>query len=170
MQIVDSSDLGMGPGPEGFFLVNYSARTFTADQYCEAVIPTDATSGWAYMVYVRWRASDRARYGFAYDSDPNQPAFGDWILKYDGVPSAQTRVFAQVPAAAPPNPGDTLKVEVRGYTVTGYYNGTKVIEATDTDASKIASGVPGLAARWSNGNTSTSITVKVWESWCGGSL
>gem|GEM_PF-2387025 len=169
VKIVGSSDLGMGPGPLGFFLVNWTGTTFEADQFCEAKVPADATPGWAYMVYVRWRATDAARYGFAYDSDPSQPQFGTWIFKYDGVPSSQTRVFASVPGPAI-QPGDTVRVEIRGYTLRGFLNGNLIMEATDTDATRIANGVPGLAARWSNGNTRTDVDVMVWESWSGGSL
>ena len=170
VRVVANSDVGMGPGPQGFFLINRTSPVFSADQFSEATIPTDVTAGWAHQVYVRWRASDRARYGFGYDSDPNQAQFGLWYFKYDGLPTAQTRYFATSPATITPQPGDTLRVEVRGYTLRGYLNGTKVLEGTDLDASKIADGVPGLAARWANGNTQTTTTVKVWESWAGGSL
>lgn len=172
VRIIGDSDLGMGPGTQGFFLATRINPTFSADQFCEATIPTDVTSGWAHQVYVRWRATDKARYGFGYDNDPNQAQYGSWYFKYDGVPSAQTRYFATTPASPTflPGPGDTLRVEIRGYTLRGYLNGTKVLEATDTDASKIADGPPGLAARWANGNTQTSTNVKVWESWAGGSL
>lgn len=170
VRIIGGSDLGMGPGPEGFFLVSYTARTFSADQFGEATIPTDVAANWIHQVYVRWRATDRARYGFGYNSDPGQASFGNWYFKYDGVPSAQTRVFATAAATATPQPGDRIRVEIVGYTLKGYFNGTLVLEATDTDASKIANGVPGLAARWATGNTSTSVEVKVWESWSGGSL
>jgi hypothetical protein len=170
VRILDSSDLGMGPGAQGFFLVNWTRRAFSADQFCEATLPTDATPGWIYMVHVRWRATDGARYGFAYNGDPGQSTYGSWIFKYDGVPTVQTRVFASTPATVTPQPGDTLRVEIVGYTLRGYLNGTLVLEATDTDASKISSGVPGLAARWATGNTSTNINIKVWESWSGGSM
>ena len=170
VRILDASDLGMGPGPQGFFLANWTQRAFAADQFCEATIPTDATAGWAYMVYVRWRSSDRARYGFAYDNDPSQPNFGDWIFKYDGVPGPDTRIIASTPAGDTPQPGDTLRVEIVGYTLRGYLNGTLVLEATDGDVTKIADGVPGLAARWAVGNQSTTNPAKVWESWAGGSL
>jgi hypothetical protein len=170
VKIIAGSDLGMGPGPQGFFLVNWTKQTFAADQFSEGSVPLDVTAGWAHGVYVRWRASDAARYMFAYDNDPNQPLFGSWIFKYDGVPGPQTRIIASAPASVTPQPGDTLRIEVTGYTLRGYLNGTKLLEATDTDPTKIADGVPGLAARWANGNTSTSSDVKVWESWCGGSL
>jgi len=170
VRILDTSDLGMGPGPEGFFLANWTQRAFTADQFCEATIPADATAGWAYMVYVRWRVSDRARYGFAYDNDPSQPNFGDWIFKYDGVPGPDTRIIASVAAVDTPQPGDTIRIDVVGYTLRGYLNDALVLEATDTDLTKIADGVPGLAARWAEGNQSTTDPAKVWESWSGGSL
>lgn len=169
VQIISDSDLGMGVGPQGFFLINWTADTFPNDQFCQATIPSDATPGWAYMVYVRWRSTDGARYGFAYNSDPGQPSFGNWIFKYDGVPSSETRVFAMTPATAP-QPGDTIRVEVEGFTLRGYHNGTLVLEATDTDSTRIAAGETGLAARWSNGNMSTDAPAKVWESWSGGEL
>jgi hypothetical protein len=171
VQIIASTDLGMTPGPEGFFLVNWTKRAFGPDQFSEATIAPDATAGWAYMVYVRWRASDRARYGFAYDDDPNQPLYyNKWIFKYDGVPGPQTRIIASAPGASAPQPGDTLRVEIRGYTLSGYWNGTKVLEATDADPTMIADGVPGLASRWANGNMSTSVDARVWGSWTGGAL
>ena len=170
VRIVGDSDVGMGPGPEGFFLINRISPVFGVDQFCEATIPTDVTDGWAHQVYVRWRPSDAARYGFGYDNDPSQPQFKSWYFKYDGVPGPQTRYFATAPATVTPQPGDTLRVEIRGYTLRGYLNNTLVLQATDTDVTKIATGVPGLAARWANGNTATPSTVKVWESWAGGSL
>jgi hypothetical protein len=169
VRIVASSDLGMGPGPQGFFLVNWVGSVFSADQYCEATLPSDVEPGWAHMVYVRWRQSDAARYGFVYDNDSAKATFGQWIFKYDGVPPAQTRIIASADGVQP-QPGDRLRVEVRGFTLRGYHNGTMVLEATDTDGTRISDGLTGLAARWSNGNQSTTSEVKVWESWKGGSL
>jgi hypothetical protein len=86
--------------------------------------------------------------------------------------SAQTRILKQTPANAvtPPAPGDVLRIEVVGYELRGYKNKSLVMTAVDTDASKITGGAPGLAARWATGNGSTASDVKVWESWCGGSL
>lgn len=171
VQIIDDSDLGMGPGPQGFFLVNWRGSEFTPDQFCEATIPEDVTDGWAHQVYVRWREDDGARYGFGYNNDPGQTQFGNWYFKYDGVPSAETRVFATADAGGvTPQPGDTIRVEVEGYTLRGYFNGDLVLEATDEDPSKIAAGEVGLAARWATGNQSTDVSAKVWESWSGGDL
>jgi hypothetical protein len=172
VRIIGSSDLGMGAGPQGFFLVNWRGSTFGGDQFCEATIPLDVNPNWLHQVYVRWRSSDRARYGFGYAGDPNQSVYGNWIFKYDGVPTQQTRIVGQVLANAvtPPVAGDTLRVEIVGFELRGYKNGTLVMTATDTDSTKISSGETGLAARWANGNQSTNTDVKVWESWSGGSM
>jgi hypothetical protein len=75
-----------------------------------------------------------------------------------------------VAATDVPLPGDTIRVEVEGYTLRGYHNGQLVLEAEDTDATKIAEGDTGLAARWATGNMGTDQAAKVWESWAGGSL
>jgi hypothetical protein len=163
VQILANSDLGMLKGNQAFFLIDWVGNTFSADQYCEATPAQDAPAGWAYMVYVRRRTSDGARYGFVYDNDPSQPNYGDWIFKYDGVPGPQTRVFASVKATTIPKLGDTLRVEIVGYTLKGYLNGGLVLQATDTDATKIANGRPGLAARLATGNASLGVDSKVWE-------
>jgi hypothetical protein len=154
----------------GFFLVTYTARPFPPDQPGEATIPTDVDARGSIRSTVRWRESDWARYGFGYNGDPGQPGYRTWYFKYDGVASAQTRVFATAPAPMSPQPGDRLRVEIVGYTLKGFWNGTLVLEGTDTDPTKIGGGAPGLAARWATGNISTTAPVKVWESWSGGSL
>ena len=170
VQIIDNSALGMVPGPQGFFLINWRGGSFGPDQFCEAVIPADATPDWAHQPYVRWRENDGARYGFGYDNDPNQVEYYQkWYFKYDGVPSAQTRMMALTDGPAPV-PGDTLRVEVIGYTLYGYHNGNLVLTYTDTDPSRIADGEVGLAARWATGNQQTDQDAKVWESWRGGTF
>jgi hypothetical protein len=168
VRILGDSDLGMAQGNQAFFLIDWVGDTFSADQYCEATISPDAPAGWAYMVYVRRQTSNGARYGFVYDDDMSQPNYGDWIFKYDGVAGPETRVFASTAAVTTPEPGDTLRVEIVGYTLKGYLNGQLVLEATDTDATKIANGRPGLAARLSTGNGTLSLDSKVWESFAAG--
>lgn len=170
VQILGNSDLGMVAGNQAFFLADWVGNRFSADQYCEATPTAEAPAGWAYMVYVRRRASDGARYGFGFDNDPSQPNSGDWIFKYDGVPGPQTRVFASAKAATAPKLGDTLRVEVVGYALKGYLNGELVLEGTDTDPSKIASGQPGLAARLATGNGTLGADAKVWESFAAGGM
>lgn len=172
VQIIGNSDLGMVAGPQGFFLANWAGTAFGPDQYCEAVIPPDAPPNWAHQVYVRRRSDDAARYGFGFDNDSTQTLyFNKWYFKYDGVAGPQTRMFGVVdkgPQA--PGPGDTLRVEIIGYTLYGYWNGRLMATATDTASNRIANGVPGLAARVANGNQAITQSVKVWEMWRGGTL
>ena len=171
VQILGNSDLGMAAGSQGFFLANWVGSAFGADQFCEAVIPLDVAPDWAHQVYVRRRTSDLARYGFGFDNDPNQALyFNKWYFKFDGVPESQTRMFGLVDGKQAPKPGDTLRVEIRGYTLYGYWNGKLMTTATDAASNRIANGVPGLAARVANGNQSISQNAKVWESWGGGNL
>ena len=172
VQILGNSDLGMAAGPQGFFLANWVGTPFAADQFCEAVIPQDVAPNWAHQVYVRRRSSDAARYGFGFENDPNQTLYyNKWYFKYDGVAEPQTRMFGLVdlgPQA--PKPGDTLRVEIRGYKLYGYWNGRLMTSATDSASNRIANGVPGLAARVANGNQSITQNAKAWESWRGGAL
>lgn len=166
VRIIDESDLGLGPGPQGFFIVRWQAETFSDDQFAEAEIPLDPTPGWVNQVFVRW-GPDLARYAFHYNADPGQKGFGNWEFKFDGVAGPQTRIIASALADVTPGPGDILRVEVEGSTLRGYLNGELMLEAAD-DA--LTSGSPGMAARWATGNMANQISARVWESWCGGSL
>lgn len=174
VRILGNSDLGMAAGNMGFFLADWSANTFSADQFCEAVISPEVTTSpeWAHQVYVRRRNSDGARYGFGYDNDPTQAQYQRWYFKYDGVAGPNTRYFGVSAVAANelPKPGDKLRVEIQGYRLRGYWNGKLVSEATDTDGTKIADGRPGLASRIASGNGTLGADTKVWESFSAGSL
>lgn len=172
VQIIGNSDLGMVAGPQGFFLANWAGTPFGPDQFCEAVIPLDVAPNWAHQVYVRRRSSDAARYGFGFDNDSTQTQYyKKWYFKYDGVPGPQTRMFGVADKGSQaPGPGDTLRVEIIGYTLYGYWNGRLMSTATDTASNRIANGVPGLAARLANGNQAITQSVKVWEMWRGGTL
>jgi hypothetical protein len=170
VRIVGNSDLGMAAGPQGFFIVEWAGSEFSADQFSEVTLPEDVDPDWLHQPFVRRRDSDNARYGFGYDGDPSQVNYGDWYFKYDGVPTVDTRMIETAPADVVPGPGDVLRVEVEGFTLRGYYNGDLVLETTDQDAGRIADGRPGIAARWAAGNGATPETVRVVESWSGGSL
>lgn len=183
VQILGSSDLGMAAGNQAFFLVDWIANTFSADQYAEAVISPEVPTSpaWAHQPYVRrnFGVSPAPRYGFGYSNDPNQPTeYQRWYFKYDGVATPDTRYFGltAVDTVNVPQPGDTLRVEIVGYTLRGYWRpvatGTwqLMTEATDTDATKIANGRPGLCARLADGNSSLATTTKVWESFGAGNM
>lgn len=170
-----SANLGMGAGANSFFLATWTGTQFYADQWCAAQISVDAPSDYLEQVYVRRDNATGARYGFGYDGDPSQPNFGEWIFKYDGVAGPSTRVFASSPALVLPEAGDTLMVQISGYTLRGYIKKlgssiyTKVLEGTDTDPSKIPYGSPGLAARLAAGNLPLASPVKIWKSFSGDS-
>lgn len=170
--IIGSSDLGTTNGANSFSIVERTAETFAADQYAEGRISSEAnTSTWAFQIFGRRRSSDGARYGFHYDNDPTQIPYGRFCIKYDGVASNLTRVIAQGPVdfVNVPQPGDALRIEIRGYTIRALWNGIVVLEATDTDASKIASGRPGLASRIADfGDGSNPTTAKNWEAFAAG--
>ena len=79
---------------------------------------------------MRRRASDNARYGFHW----NDESTFKWEIKFDGVPTAQTRIVGSAAGTAP-QLGDTLRVEARGNVIKGFHNGVEVVSATDTDQS-----------------------------------
>jgi hypothetical protein len=169
--IINNSDLGLIDNSARFGLVSWSATAFTADQFSEAVISPDKNVEMLTQVFVRWRQGDLARYAFHYAGDPRQEdVFGRWEIKYDGVPTPQTRTLAMSELVPPPAPGDTLRIEVAGFTIKGFHNGIEVIFATDTDASKISSGEPGVAYRWATDLVAGVYPAPVWESWTAGSL
>ena len=168
--IVNNSDLGL-TAQSGMGLVTWTASTFSADQFCEAVLSPDKAPAMMTMVSARRQTATAApRYGFAYDDDPGDQK---WIIKYDGVPSAQTRILAENAAAPAPQPGDTLRIEVRGMNppeIKGFLNGVEILSATDNAPDAINSnGKPALAYRLSQGG-STTYPSPAFESWTGGSL
>ncbi|MEP7170173.1 MAG: hypothetical protein ABI855_12440, partial [Bacteroidota bacterium] len=123
--IVDSSDLGY-PGNSGYFgLLGWTTNTFQADQYSQIIISPNKNDSMLCQAFVRRRSSDFARYGFHWNN------IGQWEIKYDGVPTAQTRILASVFAPAPVG-GDTIRTEITGMTISGYRNGTLMLTATDT--------------------------------------
>ena len=178
--IVDNSDLGLSSA-SGMGLVAWFGSTFDADQFTEAVISPDKDPKMMNMVSARWRASDRARYGFGYNDDPGG---GFWVIKYDGVPGPQTRTVSQLQLsdesltvqqfspAPPPQPGDTLRIEVRGSNpveIKGFHNGNLVLTATDTAPERIVAGRSSLAYRLAK-ESSTTYPTPAFRSWTAGSL
>ena len=171
--IVYDSDLGLINGQQ-FGIAAWTGSTFSPDQYCEAVIsPDKIDSMWA-QVFVRRRTSDFARYAFHWSDRDTVTGYGWYDIKYDGVPTPQTRIMASTlsPTQAP---GDTLRVEVITNTITGYpeirgyHNGDLVLSAVDSLATAIMDGEPGMAFRFRLGWPATWPS-KVFEEWNGGSL
>lgn len=173
-EIVNGHDLGVPTNT--WLFVGWTASTFDADQFCEAIIADARPDTLLTQVYVRRRPSDLARYGFHFN-DENADGTGianpRWEIKYDGVPTAQTRILASVPAAMPA-PGDTLRIEVRGtlpVLIIGFHNGQQVISATDTNHQRITTTGPvGMVSRLRRGDYTAPPNSPVFASWRGGSL
>lgn len=154
--IVNSQSIGAG-SLSGIHVGAWIGSTpaLGADQFAEVRVATDIST-MEYQVFVRRRDADLARYGLIYDQDDPQNKF--WAIKYDGVPTIDTRYFLNPNYTAPLLPGDTIRLEVRGQSpvnLRGYHNGRLVIEANDTDSSRILSGFTGVAYRARTGTTLT---------------
>ena len=167
VQIVDSSDLGF-PVSGYFGLLGWTATSFAANQYSEIIISPDKIDSMLCQAFVRRRSSDFARYGFHW----NNAYGGRWEIKYDGVPTAQTRILDSLPGAPPAN-GDTVRIEISGMTISGYLNGNLMLQATDTAFTTsnpiTTTGVPGIAYRFTTTFTPV-FPSPVIEQWNGGDL
>lgn len=159
--IVHRSDLGILSGTIGG--VSWVGTALGPDAFSACTISGDVQAAMRIQVFGRRRAIDGARYGFHWN-----PAVPQWELKYDGVPSAQTRLLASSSAAPPWLPGDTLRIEVTGTppTIRGFQNSVQRLEATDTHADQIATGPFGVVMS-PIGGASQSPACEVWQ---GGSL
>lgn len=171
--IVNGHDLGTITGT-GVAVVWTNSLIFDADQFCEAVLADEKSTNLLTQVFLRRRSSDGARYGFHFTDEDGAGGIGNprWGIKYDGVPTAQTRNLATVPATMP-MPRDTLRIEVRGTSpvlIKGFHNGLEVIVATDTAPDRIpTSGIVGVVSRRRIGSTAPPNS-PVFASWRGGSL
>jgi hypothetical protein len=170
-EIVNGHDLG-ARDPSIWCFVVWTASTFDADQFSEVLMAASKPDSLLTQVYVRQRASDLARYGFHFNNENTTTNIPRWEIKYDGVPSAQTRILAAVPATMPA-PGDTLRIEVRGtdpVVVTGFHNGVQVITAADSAHQRITTTGPmGMVSRLSSGTTAPPNS-PIFASWKGGTL
>jgi hypothetical protein len=170
-QIVNGHDLG-APDPSIWCFVVWTASTFDADQFSEVITAPGKPDSLLTQVYVRQRASDLARYGFHFNNENTTTNIPRLEIKYDGVPTAQTRILASVPATMPA-PGDTLRIGVRGkdpVVITGFHNGVQVISATDSAHQRITTtGPAGMVSRLSSGTTAPSNS-PIFASWKGGTL
>ena len=162
--IINNSDLGILSG--SISINSWVGSTFSNNQFSQAQISTNASSEMQKQIFVRRRSSDSARYAFHYNIESSPLR---WEIKYDGVPTAQTKLLATNSTAPAPVPGDTLRLEAEGDTLRGYHNGNLVLSATDSSAEKITAGPPGLTFRLI-GNANVAQPEPVFESWSGGSI
>jgi len=155
--IVGASDWGASAF-SGIHIASWTATTVGDDQVVEATLAAGWDNQLLAQPYVRRRSADAARYGFGYDDDPAFAAVPRWYIKYDGVPTEQTRYLVEVTGLPAAVPGDRLRLEVRGSNpvlLAGYRNGILVVEAADSNADRVTSGTPGLVARAWSGSSLT---------------
>lgn len=148
-----------------FALLSWAASV-PADQFSEAQIVAGADEGERMDkgVFVR-RRSDGARYQFHYDTNGTEAEpRPHWQLKYDGVPTPQTRILASNLSARAPVAGDTLRIEAQGQELRGYLDGRLILSARD---GAIAAGTVGVALLRVEGVTAPTA---VFERWLGGRL
>lgn len=150
----------------GFMSVDWAAFQFGVDQFSEAVVASGKDANMMVQVHVRRQSSTLARYGFHYNVEKTPKV---WEIKYDGVPTADTRIIASL-AGTGPTGGDVIRIEARGREIRGYLNGQQVIVATDNATNAIlAAGGTGMTTRMAGGTTTT-YPAPIVASWKGGSL
>lgn len=179
----------------------WSANSFSSDQFSEAVIspnmgyaPNPDDSLLLEQVFVRFRSSDKARYGFHFEPEVNgtsqcgkrRTVSGrpEWQLKFDGVPSCRVVLMAYNPNMRGPMPGDTIRIEVQGMTIKGFWKQAgssqyiEVLRYTDTNPlvnpNPIAAGRPGIVTRERRDpGYDTSVIqypTPIFDEWSGGEL
>lgn len=166
--IWNRSDLALSAAsPIG--IASWVGSTPGPDQRSGATISKDKPANMLIQVFVRRRPGDAARYGLHYNDD--RPEGSRWEIKYDGVPTAQTRILASSSAPGPAA-DDVIHLEARGsgpVELRGFRNGALILTASDSSANAIANGPPGVAFRLRVGTT-TSYPAPVVERWTGGPL
>ena len=163
--IVGGKDLGLltKDGPmKGLGIVAWCAGDLAVDQFSEAVLAQDLDSKALPQVFVRRHPSDGRRYAFHW----NTAEGGRWELKLDGGPD--TAVLAMA-ASSRFSPGDTMRIEAAGSTITAFHNGVEVLSAEDSALGTPAeAGQPGMAFNVARGVEL--FPAPFISSWTGGSL
>lgn len=90
--IIADSDIGISNSSTLFGIAAWTGSNFEANQYSEAIISSEKIDSMWAQVFVRRRTSDAARYAFHW-SDRDGKIPGLWDIKYDGVPTPQTRIL-----------------------------------------------------------------------------
>lgn len=150
----------------GFVSVDWIAQQFGADQFSEIVIAAGRDPNLMVQVHVRRQSGTLARYGFHFNRERNPEA---WEIKYDGVPTPETRILTSLAAPGPAG-GDVMRIEARGRVISGYTNGRLLLSAVDNAANAILlGGGTGITSRMAAGTTTT-YPAPIAASWKGGTL
>jgi hypothetical protein len=105
--------------------------SFGGDQFSEVVVGSLEGKDFDFFrglqAYVRMQlAGTPWRYGCHYFSNVLK-----YQIKYDGGPTAETRIIAETPVEPLPVPGTRIRMEAVGDTVRCYVDGALRLEATD---------------------------------------
>jgi hypothetical protein len=166
--IVNSQSLGAGSFSGVHIAIWNGATQPGANQFAEVRVATDI-GDMQHQPFVRRRTSDGARYGLIYDTDSTP----FWAIKYDGVPSQDTRLFLAPGYTTPLAPGDVMRLEARGsspVSLRAYHNGRLVLAVDDSDANRVTSGPPGAAYRATLGAPALTYPSPVYETFAAGTL
>lgn len=144
----------------GLGIVGWSGSRFAADQFSQATVAPGKPERALLQLFVRRRTSDRARYGFHWNWQPD----GRWELKLDGL--SPSEMLASVPGESP-RAGDVLRLEVVGNEIRCYRNGAEVLRVTDGAGRLPEAGEPGMAL---NVRHAEQFPVPFATTWSGGSL
>lgn len=164
---VHSGEIGIVKGDlailaKGLGIVSWARADVGADQFSEAKVAANPALGTVTQVFVRRGRKDGARYGFHFS--PRSPK---WEIKFDGVPTARTRILGSAEGARGPGPGDTIRLEIRGKALKGFYNGKEMLSVEDTNDDAITEGAPGLVFFTPEG---TAYPAPIFAEWKGGTL
>jgi len=116
------------------------------DQFAQMEIALGMPSFMLGQVFVRFRSTDNARYGFHYNGDSGKDR---WEIKYDGVPTAQTKILASINGISFSG-GDRLRFRATGrdpVVLSAYVNDRLVLETQDNSAVRIGNGSVGAVSR-----------------------
>jgi len=141
----------------GLMIVAWTADTFSANQFSDAVLSASHPHKVVTQVFVRRDPVTKQRYGMMWYK-------GEWILKLDGGPSG--KVLAKERSHHRPVSGDSLRIEAIGSVLTGYHNNKKVIQVKN---SALTGGEPGIVARVV-GVQSADFPARSVSEWFGGGL
>jgi O-glycosyl hydrolase len=161
---ISSGDVGLVVDGARFGVIERHNAQYASDQFSEGVVAAARLDSFLTQVFVRRRESDAARYGFHWNDKGSQ-----WEIKYDGVPTANTRILASI-VGATPRRGDTLRIEARGRELRGLVNGREILRVVDSVTTAILEpGQPGLAFRFTVDVPAT-YPAPAFAFWRGGSL
>jgi hypothetical protein len=160
--VIESGEVGLA-SLGGSTLARWVANTFGPDQFSEVIVGTlDGKSFDVFrglQIFIRMQLQGTPwRWGCHYFSNTRT-----YQIKYDGGPSAETRLLDETQEEPLPVPGDRIRLEAVGDTIRCYVNGQLKLQGVD-DA--LAGGAIGFVIGLNP--AATEIPRRVVAGWNGG--